>query len=211
MEWLERGGGEAWDIVITDVQMPEMDGYELARRIAVLHPDLPVIGLTAHAMTEERGRCLGAGMVEYLAKPVDIDRLVSIVARCARRHSRPMSGGDGHRPMLDRRRLEARYGDRTAFIATLMATVRRAHANTAAELRAAARDGDVPRLAMLAHTVKGTAGNLGGGELQDVARRAEAAARAGDGEAVAQALALAAAVETLLVELAPVELAENTL
>jgi len=78
---LRESGISACDIVLSDVQMPEMDGYELARRIAEFAPDLPVIGLTAHAMAEERARCLAAGMREHLTKPIDLDLLVATILR----------------------------------------------------------------------------------------------------------------------------------
>jgi response regulator RpfG family c-di-GMP phosphodiesterase len=60
-----------------DVQMPRMDGYETTRRIHMVAPELPVIGLTAHAMEEERVRCIAAGMVSQITKPIDVDTLVA--------------------------------------------------------------------------------------------------------------------------------------
>ncbi len=198
MERLGQRGSDAYDIVISDIQMPDMDGYEVARRIAALDPSLPVIGLTAHAMPEERERCIAAGMLEHLAKPVTMDRLVPIILRHARQ-----APHDRRQPLIDRNRLKDRYGDRAAFIAKLLATVRTTHAGTAAELRAAARDGDLLRLSVMAHTIKGSAGNLAASALLDLAQQTEDAARAGRGEtAVTLAIELAATIEALLVELA---------
>ena len=74
-------GREAYDIVLMDIQMPEMDGYEATRRILELAPDLPVIGQTAHAMLDERRECLAAGMVDHIAKPIDFKRLVDMIVR----------------------------------------------------------------------------------------------------------------------------------
>ncbi|MBA3624605.1 MAG: response regulator, partial [Methylibium sp.] len=71
-----QAGERAFDAVLMDVQMPLMDGIEATRRLRASAPTLPVIGLTAHALPEERERCLAAGMVDHVAKPVDIDRLV---------------------------------------------------------------------------------------------------------------------------------------
>jgi CheY-like chemotaxis protein len=195
LDLLERRGFDAYDIVITDVQMPEMDGYELARQIATRDSTLPVIGLTAHAMPEERDRCLAAGMVEHVTKPVIMDRLVPIILH----HARP--AGRSAAPLLDRRRVEARYGGRASFVGKLLATVRSSHATTAADVRAAARDGDYPLLAELAHRVKGTAGNLAAPALYGIAQRTEAAARACRSEVVDLAFELADAVEVLVAEL----------
>ena len=82
---LLESGAATFDLVLTDIQMPEMDGYEATRQLHALAPDLPVIGLTAHALAEERARCLAAGMVEHVAKPIDIEVLVAAILRHARR------------------------------------------------------------------------------------------------------------------------------
>jgi CheY-like chemotaxis protein len=71
----------AYDVVLMDIQMPEMDGYEATRRILELAPDLPVIGQTAHAMLDERRECLAAGMVDHIAKPIDFRLLVDTIMR----------------------------------------------------------------------------------------------------------------------------------
>ena len=75
----------AYHAVLMDVQMPVMDGLEATRCILAANPTVPVIGLTAHALEEERDRCRAAGMVEHLAKPVELDELVSVLQRYARR------------------------------------------------------------------------------------------------------------------------------
>ena len=103
-----------FDIVIMDVQMPEMDGYEATRHIHSITPDLLVIGLTEHAMEEERERCLAAGMVAYLTKPVDINDLVDILLqqlpisdkreRCARPGTTTPPGRRGSKLRLRRAR-----------------------------------------------------------------------------------------------------------
>jgi len=81
VERIERDGTGAYDFVLMDIQMPEMDGYEACRRILDLAPDLPIIAQTAHAFSEERERCLAAGMIGHLAKPIDMQALLDLVAR----------------------------------------------------------------------------------------------------------------------------------
>ncbi|MFM2415876.1 MAG: hypothetical protein RL385_599 [Pseudomonadota bacterium] len=77
-------GADYFDLVLMDIQMPDMDGYEATRRLHALSPLLPVVGQTAHALPEDREHCLAAGMVDHLAKPIDLRRLVSVVLRNAR-------------------------------------------------------------------------------------------------------------------------------
>ncbi len=80
---MQDGPGKecAFDVVLMDVQMPVMDGLEATRRIRGIAPELPVISLTAHAMAEERDKCLAAGMVAHVAKPIDLDVLVTTILR----------------------------------------------------------------------------------------------------------------------------------
>jgi len=88
LEHLRAVGAAAFDLVLTDIQMPEMDGYDFARAVVALAPALPVIGLTAHAMDEERQRCAAAGMAERVVKPIRMDALVAAI----RRHVPPPPG-----------------------------------------------------------------------------------------------------------------------
>ena len=72
-------GTAAYDLILMDVQMPHMDGYEATRRILEIAPGMPIIGQTAHAFSEERDKCFAAGMVGHLAKPIDPDKLTACV------------------------------------------------------------------------------------------------------------------------------------
>jgi two-component system, sensor histidine kinase and response regulator len=81
-------GHTTYDVVLMDVQMPEMDGFEATRRIrAAERPGapIPIVAMTAHAMVGDRERCLAAGMSDYLAKPVRPADLERVLARWAPR------------------------------------------------------------------------------------------------------------------------------
>ena len=81
---LHAQSGHAFDLVLMDVQMPEMDGLEAVRAIRKWEAGksrMPVIALTAHAMDSHRVECLAAGMDGYIAKPFRLSQLVAEIAR----------------------------------------------------------------------------------------------------------------------------------
>ena len=79
LDLVAQRGAAAFDVVLMDVQMPVMDGLAAASRLREAAPSLPVIGLTAHALADERDKCLAAGMVQHLTKPIDVQALVAAI------------------------------------------------------------------------------------------------------------------------------------
>ena len=69
------------DIILMDIMMPGMDGYETMREIRTMHrfKNLPIIALTGKAMKADRDRCIEAGASDYISKPLDIDQLLSLL------------------------------------------------------------------------------------------------------------------------------------
>jgi len=78
LEAVERAPHD-FDLILMDVQMPDMDGLEATRRLRALATDLPIIGQTAHALNEELEKCLQAGMTDTLTKPIDHEHLIDMV------------------------------------------------------------------------------------------------------------------------------------
>ncbi|UQX53152.1 response regulator [Cytobacillus pseudoceanisediminis] len=74
-------GTEKIDIVLMDIMMPVMDGYETMKRLRGLdrHQDVPIIALTAKAMKGDREKCMEAGATDYISKPLKLDQLLSVM------------------------------------------------------------------------------------------------------------------------------------
>ncbi|MBA4111393.1 MAG: hypothetical protein C0487_17575 [Leptothrix sp. (in: Bacteria)] len=83
LEALERAKGQSYDLILMDMQMPNMNGMDASRHIRALpaHAATPIIGLTANAFSEDRQRCLDAGMNEHMAKPLSVEALTAVLTR----------------------------------------------------------------------------------------------------------------------------------
>lgn len=79
-EAIQKALGGSFDVILMDLQMPEMDGYEATKELRNRHYLKPIIALTAHAMKEERKRCLDNGFNEHLTKPIDRQSLIKVLS-----------------------------------------------------------------------------------------------------------------------------------
>jgi signal transduction histidine kinase/CheY-like chemotaxis protein len=187
-------GGEQpppFDVVIMDMQMPVMDGIT-ATTVLRRDPRLqkfPIIAMTAHALVEERQRCLDAGMNDHVSKPIDPDILFSTLLRWAtplKRSTKPQPT-----PVVDDEvtlpeitginvtdGVKRVAGNKRLYRNLLIQFVDK-HSDAAAEVSTAITNGDLPLAERLAHTVKGVAGNIGMTEMQFAAQKLEKAIREG--------------------------------
>ncbi len=201
LDRLEETGNSEFDVVLMDIQMPVMDGYQATRLILKNAPDLPVIGLTAHAMPEERQRCLDAGMRDRVTKPIDADDLVRAILQ----HISPKASADNiidtnqepiletesqavsevdTRPVLEVKSLIdwlamlQRYNGRQAFIDKLInSALDGNHQENVHKLRDAAERQDYATIKFIAHSLKGVAGVFESQRLLDQAQQTEQAAK----------------------------------
>ncbi|MEI7431098.1 MAG: ATP-binding protein, partial [Betaproteobacteria bacterium] len=208
VEALEASGA-AYDMVLMDAQMPVMDGFEASRRIRELFPELPIIGQTAHARSEEHARCRAAGMNDVITKPLDAELLVALVLRCLGRAPAGVSGGQKGlnitrettppETALDWVKLEQRY-IRPGFIEKICKTFLTSYSDGPERLREAAKN-NPKKLASLVHSIKGSAGSLMAYEVIDRAETLELAIRSGETELAQTAGELTIALQTMLDEI----------
>jgi len=188
--------GPAFDVVFMDLQMPEMDGFtttRLLRRAPGLHK-LPIIAMTAHALVEERQRCLDAGMNDHVSKPIDPDHLLSTLLRWAK--PRPEQARDSHQAVATQKASGEvilpeiaginladglkRVGKNRRLYRDLLVQFAATQGEAAAEISGALETGDIKLAERIAHTVRGVAGNIGITEVQSLAQKLEKALHDGD-------------------------------
>jgi CheY-like chemotaxis protein len=176
-----------YDVVLMDLQMPVMSGYEATRLIRgdLRHANLPIIAMTAHAIQGTREECLAAGMNDYIAKPIDKKDMFSILTRWIKPSfldwDRPTTvcevvQGETTEQTLPETLpgidipagLERLGGNRTLFIRLLLG-FSRDYAGVTDEIKAALNRNDMDRALRLSHTIKGVSGNLSAKDLHAVA------------------------------------------
>jgi CheY-like chemotaxis protein/HPt (histidine-containing phosphotransfer) domain-containing protein len=196
-EALAALANRSFDVVLMDVQMPEMDGFEATSRIReqgrATGKHIPIVAMTAHAMKGDRERCLAAGMDGYVSKPIQAAELYQALASvvpsvpadssteqdaldAGSKRSRANDPGG----VLDRAALLARVGGREDRLRTIIKVFLDESSGLMTELQEAIASGDASRLKLAAHSLKGAVGLFGVSGVTEAALTLETMGKAGE-------------------------------
>ncbi|MFW6154874.1 MAG: ATP-binding protein [Planctomycetota bacterium] len=178
-----------YDLVLMDVQMPEMDGLQATAMVRdpasdVLDRDVPIVALSAHAFDQDRRRCRDAGMNDYLAKPLQREQLVAVLARVGGAEESvpelapdpPAAGGSD---VLDLAGALDRLDRDQALLEEVLAEFAAALPAMVETVQTSVTDGDEDGIARGAHSLKGAARQVGANRLAEAAAAVEQAAGEG--------------------------------
>lgn len=199
-----------YDLVLMDMQMPEMDGIEAARRLrsGLGLTRLPVLALTANAMPADQQRCLDAGMNDFLVKPIDVAKLHEKLARWLpakdRNPDMRVASGKPGSPNESAINFSAAIGRLGGYEELYTVGARAFYENGLdrfEKIRDAWSRKAIDELILLAHSLKGTAGQIAADSLAALAAKLEEACKQGELPAEAQIEALRAEFERALAAL----------
>ncbi len=185
LEALDKVRAKHFDLVFMDMQMPRLDGVEATRLIRehAEQRNLPVIAMTANAFSEDRARCLAAGMVDFITKPVDPATLYAMLLKwlpppaatkvAPSQHPQPLPASRepnpdaaliarlASHPEVDTRFALANLGGRTALYVRLLKQFLNTSADAMTRFRAHLAAGDSASARIVAHSLKGSSATLG--------------------------------------------------
>jgi len=179
-----------YDLVFMDCQMPEMDGYEATGVIrnpasGVVNNTIPVIAMTAHAMTGDRERCLSAGMDDYVTKPIKMDSMSAVLNKWLTQYSvikdEPVEVRESEPdPVFDRASLMARLGFDEELAESIIRDFLEDIPEQLRELEEFIESNETEEAGYKAHRIKGAAASIEGKALKTISYEMEKAGKSGD-------------------------------
>jgi signal transduction histidine kinase/DNA-binding response OmpR family regulator/HPt (histidine-containing phosphotransfer) domain-containing protein/HAMP domain-containing protein len=193
-EAVEKVAQATCDLVLMDLQMPVMDGYQATAKIRSdsQFDNVPIIAMTAHATVEERQRCLDAGMADHISKPIDPVTMFATIAKyyrptpgrtagfAARPPNAPEADVLTNLPGIDTILGQQRVAGNRKLYLKLLGDFHRDYPGSVRAIRDAIEGKRDEEALRLAHTLKGVSGSLGAMDLYAAAEEVETALKAGD-------------------------------
>ena len=226
---LYRKNPAAFDLVLMDLQMPEMDGLDATAllRAETSAAKLPIIAMTANATVEERQRCLAGGMDDHVAKPIDPERLFAAIKRWYQPPSVPppavasavaaenVSVAEAGLPEtldgIDLPSALRRVAGNQKLLRRLLVKFGESQTHAVAELRSALAAGDSAKAYRIAHTLKGVSGNIGAVQLEKIAASVDSALSEGSSSEAEKTLpALQVELDRVLAAIASLPASDET-
>ena len=192
---LQTMGAQAFDAVLMDIQMPVLDGLSATRQLRAdsRFAHLPVIAMTAHAMADDRDRCLQAGMTDHVAKPIAPERLIDVLIRHTMRAPQPAPAA-GPQPAavshpsdlphiagIDVPGALPRFNHNVDMYLRILRRFAPHHGDAPARIEAALAAGQRDDAERIAHTLRSSAAGLGADGIADLAAQIELGLRKGAG------------------------------
>jgi len=165
-EAIEALGRISYDLILMDCQMPEMDGYEATAEIRRQEGEtrhIPIVAMTAHALAGDRGKCIAAGMDEYITKPVKLAELSRVLERFLRTPDTDPGGKArlNTTPLVDVDRMHKMMGDEPAEFEEIVNLYLDQMGQNLNKLEAAVAAGNHVEVELIAHNCAGTSANCG--------------------------------------------------
>nr|CRH07383.1 putative Histidine kinase. Containing 7TMR-DISM extracellular 2, 7TM diverse intracellular signalling, HisKA, HATPase_c, Response regulator receiver domain and Hpt domain [Candidatus Magnetococcus massalia] len=207
-EAVTKAMASRYDLILMDIEMPIMDGYQATAQIRAITPcgEVPIIAMTAHAQPEDQERCLAAGMHDHIPKPVEPEQLYRTLSRWLLCHASEKSPSEpaqkvdfasipSQLPGIDLARGLRVIDQNHRLFAKLLREFYADYHQAGERLKSLMAAGEQSQAQALCHTLKGAAGQLGAGELAQAASQLEHRFRGGE-----DATSLLAAFEQALGE-----------
>jgi CheY-like chemotaxis protein len=184
-EAVDASEKERFDLILMDVQMPELDGFEATQLIREREKasggHLPIVAMTAHAMKGDREKCLATGMDDYVSKPINRDELFSVIEKFTKggettENSSSLSSRDDNEPtteVFDISKALKTVGGDYEFLKEIAELLLENLPGYVAKIREAISGEDAVALEGAAHNLKGAVGNFGAARAYDAAYRLE--------------------------------------